>query len=38
MCASQESSLAASGQFPRQQLSELRSYVEGLDAGPTLEA
>lgn len=35
----EESSLAASGQFLREQISELRSYVtgDGLAAGPSLE-
>ena len=32
-----ESSLAATGQRPVQQLAELRSYVTGLDPGPSLE-
>ena len=34
---SKESALAASGQHPRQQLSELRAYLEGMDPGPSLE-
>ena len=34
----QESSLAASGIHPKIELAELRSYVNGLDAGPSVES
>eukprot|EP00435_Cladocopium_sp_Y103_P018903 s434_g4.t1 len=35
---SKETTLAASGRYPQEQLRTLRSYLEGLDPGPTLEA